>query len=243
MKSIVIKYVYGSSNKLYKGEMKMSREELVGMKLEALKGMAKELGLKGLSRASKQGLVDAIYEATKEADPEVAQLDLTDKEKQVVVAISQDDFYDGEGSVLWLDVFVSGAVTEGLSEKAIGGILTSLQNKGIVTVQIAKPKKDSTIALTENGEKVLSELLLEITDTIPDTPEVKAPKRAILKTFTGMVIGKVKEDGTPFTYDLVEQGGLYRLTKLDGKVLEFDKATLKQVNAKNPKFANKIELV
>ena len=157
MKSIVIKYVYGSSNKLYKGEMKMSREELVGMKLEALRGMAKELGLKGLSRASKQGLVDAIYEATKEADPEVTQL--------------------------------------------------------------------------------------EITDTIPDTPEVKAPKRAILKTFTGMVIGKVKEDGTPFTYDLVEQGGLYRLTKLDGKVLEFDKATLKQVNAKNPKFANKIELV
>ena len=156
MKSIVIKYVYDSSNKLYKrkGEMKMSREELAGMKLEALKGMVKELGLKGLSRANKQGLVDAIYEATKEADPEVTQL--------------------------------------------------------------------------------------EITDTIPTT---KAPKRAILKTFTGMLIGKVKEDGTPFTYDLVEQGGLYRLTKLDGKVLEFDKATLKQVNAKNPKFANKIELV
>ena len=130
MKSIVIKYVYGSSNKLYKGEMKMSREELVGMKLEALRGMVKDLGLKGLSRANKQGLVDAIYEATKEADPEVVQLG--------------------------------------------------------------------------------------ITDTIPTTPEVK-PKRAILKTFTGMVIGKVKEDGTPFTYDLVEQGGLYRLTKLYGQ--------------------------
>lgn len=217
----------------------MSREELAGMKLEALKGMVKELGLKGLSRANKQGLVDAIYEATKEADPEVAQLDLTDKEKQVVVAISQDDFYDGEGSVLWLDVFVSGAATEELSEKAIGGIITSLQNKGIVTVQIAEPKKDSTIALTKDGEKVLSELL-EVTDTIPDT---KAPKRAILKTFTGMLIGKVKEDGTPFTYELVEHDGLYRLTKLDGKVLEFDSVTLKQVNAKNPKFANKIELV
>lgn len=221
----------------------MSREELAGMKVAALREMVKDLGLKGLSRANKQGLVDAIYEATKEANPEVAQLDLTDKEKQVVVAISQDNFYDGEGSVLWLYEFVSGAVTEELSEKAIGGIITSLQNKGIVTVQIEKPKRDSTIALTENGEKVLSELLLGITDTIPAVPEVKAPKRAILKTFTGMLIGKIKEDGTPFTYELEEQGGLYRLTKLDGKVLEFNSVTLKQVNAKNPKFANRIELV
>lgn len=218
----------------------MSREELVGMKLVALKGMAKDLGLKGLSRANKQELVDAIYEATKVVQLELETVALTDKEKQVIIAMTQDDFYYGEGSILWLDMFVGGAITEELSGKAIGGILTSLQNKGIVRVDIAKREEDSTIALTKKGEKILSELLDKATNT---TPTSSVPTRAILKTFTGMLIGKVKEDGTPFIYDLVEQGGLYRLTKLDGKVLEFDKVTLKQVNSKNPKFANKIELV
>lgn len=222
-------------------------DKLMEMTLVELKEAAKEIGLKGVSRKNKKELAMALLDAGYKPVSEQVTLelvddtDLTDKEKQVVLAMSQDDFYDGEGSILWLEIFVSGAATEELSEKAIGGIITSLQNKGVVTVQVNEPKIESTIALTKNGEKILNKLLLDKeTSTVPTNA---TPTRAILKTFTGMLIGKVKEDGTPFTYELVEQDGLYRLTKLDGNVLEFDKATLKQVNAKNPKFANKIELV
>lgn len=238
MKSIVIKYVYGSSNKLYKGEMKM--DKLMVMTLAELKAVAKEVGLKGVSRCNKKELAAALFEHGYRVDDPSEQVtiedtltegtELTDKERQVMIALTHDDFYeDGEESVLWLEVAVESVSAEtGLSNKAVGGVLSSLEKKGYVYMESGK---DGAIGFERLGKEFIRSL------------EEAKPKKAILKTFTGMVIGKAKEDGTPFTYELVEHDGLYRLTKLDGKVLEFDSVTLKQVNAKNPKFANKIELV
>lgn len=79
----------------------------------------------------------------------------------------------------------------------------------------------------------------DLTDKVDDV----VPTKAVLKTFTGMVIGKVQADGRPYEYDIKDNGSEYALQKLNGEILTFDKTTLKQTNAKNPKFANKIDIV
>jgi len=69
----------------------------------------------------------------------------------------------------------------------------------------------------------------------------KQPKEVILKAFTGMVIGR-------FPVERIENGRIYVNTKAGqsdnstGKILVFDEETLQQINAKNPRFANKVEL-
>lgn len=251
--------------------------------ISELREIAKQLEIKGISRANKQGVIDAILEACESKEVSKSNsLEVTDKEIAVLLSMKEDGFYEsGVDSTLWLEVFVDTAKEEtGLSEKAVGGVLTSLEKKDIIVIEKNVDKDNgsgcsSYVYLSELGKELMANLescnrckwnnpkkgscILDSKKGFcgdfeengkKDTKKVKKEKKAksskkmvVLKTFTGMVIGKPNEDGTPFTYEVLEHDGLYRLTKLDGKVLEFDMTTLKQVNAKNVKFANKIELV
>lgn len=64
------------------------------------------------------------------------------------------------------------------------------------------------------------------------THKTEPSARVTLKTFTGMVIGE---------YEATFVGKLIQVKTLKG-IIEFDPTTMKQVNCKNPKFANKIEM-
>ena len=69
----------------------------------------------------------------------------------------------------------------------------------------------------------------------PRIQEKKQPKEVILKAFTGMVIGR-------FPVYKIEEGKIYITAKTGLMELIFDEKTLQQINAKNPRFANKVEL-
>ena len=69
----------------------------------------------------------------------------------------------------------------------------------------------------------------------PETVEQNAPETVTINlfAFTGMYIG---------TYTATEHDGFYEIITKDGKCLTFNFDGL-QTNAKNPRYANKIETV
>jgi DNA-binding MarR family transcriptional regulator len=82
---------------------------------------------------------------------------LTTLELQVLEAIDQSEYGDNLCDAIW---FWAGdmAADLGITAKAVGGVVTSLQEKGFVHVYIATARErrmgeDSTINMTEAGIK------------------------------------------------------------------------------------------
>jgi len=87
---------------------------------------------------------------------------ITAKEKELLASIVNSEYQDGgdpAGHHVWLDYIVD--------SKSRGGVLTSLQKKGCVELNIVSLSKsynrkngisDSTVAITETGIKALLEV-------------------------------------------------------------------------------------
>jgi hypothetical protein len=82
---------------------------------------------------------------------------VTDKEKMVLEAILNSEYGEGKYSVDQASVWVNCLWTpnEKLGEKAVGGVLTSLQNKGFVVVNNGGTD-ESCCGLTEAGYEALT---------------------------------------------------------------------------------------
>lgn len=150
------------------------------------------------------------------------------------------------------------------SEKVARGVIASLVKKGLVTVDgtYGKHDEESTIGFTEagielfadadgkdcnwGGPKLLREPLpekktikKESTEPTADPEEgrnaTKKPESVRFGTvtvvaFTGMVLGD---------YGCTIKGNTITVATKSG-ILEFNKETLVQTNAKNPRYANRI---
>jgi DNA-binding PadR family transcriptional regulator len=80
---------------------------------------------------------------------------LTDKEKVVLASFTENQFYEnGLDSVLWLDSYIDTAcLKSGLSEQAVGGVLSSLQKKGFIFVSTYdEHPRDNCVHLEEAGK-------------------------------------------------------------------------------------------
>ena len=79
---------------------------------------------------------------------------LTEMEKQILVDITKDCFYDnGVDSEIWADCFLD---TTKISAKQARGVLSSLVQKGII-YPIEKGR-NGTIAFTNCGKEVMKKL-------------------------------------------------------------------------------------
>jgi hypothetical protein len=88
---------------------------------------------------------------------------LTDKEESILGLIPEDDFFqNGKESILWTDVFVEMAGTRtGLSNQAVGGVLSALSRKGLVAMYVGidpgtQAKSDNGLWLTDKGAELLN---------------------------------------------------------------------------------------
>ena len=222
-------------------------------------------------------------------------VELTAKEQAVMMCILTDDFYEeGFESCLWVDCFCDNVKSRlGIGQKAAGGVITSLEKKGLVSVDGEKRTQDAgtgyTLKLLDSGKTYLASicisgesvldtegnflgvmrqnlntklgnikglkapkakkpLIIEGTQLAEESikPKVKTvpkskktakkatPARVRLIAFTGMIIGE---------FDMVVTGDCYSITSNRNKELTFDKATLKQTNAKNARFGNRLEIL
>lgn len=165
---------------------------------------------------------------------------LTILETEVMNAIVENNFYEnGFNSVLWSDVLVE---ESGMDAKKMRGSMASMSKKGLLV--IAGTKEDKTVSLTEEGIEALKSIRTDLdaegykvtAKPVEVKKEKKAKKTLVVQmsTFTGMDLGMYQvqsENETEFVVNLK-----------NGQAI-FSKATLKQTNGKNPKFANKITLV
>jgi len=112
--------------------------------------------------------------------PQKFTANLTSKEAKMMNAITEDQFYEnGTDSVLWLDNFIEYCGFEG---KAAGGILTSLQEKGYIYIQLEDD--GNLLGLTDKGADYLNSL------NKPAEPKKQAPNRRPTKP-------TVKEEEVP----------------------------------------------
>lgn len=85
-------------------------------------------------------------------------VELTKMERQVLDAITKDDFYeDGLNSCLWTDVFLD--TVKGfykIDSKTARGVISSLIKKKIINPILFKGR-DSSVKLTEYGKTVMRE--------------------------------------------------------------------------------------
>lgn len=168
---------------------------------------------------------------------------LTDKEIILMTAIVNDDFYeDGYRSCIWVDVLTDGLFK---SVRTAGGVLASLVKKEFIYVSepdTGRSGNPTSLCIAPNGVKWM-EANLNLDEEgfrIKGQSVYKTSKEltkdihiiVTLKAFTGMVIGVFEADFIDDSVFVCTKSG----------VLEFDRVTLRQINAKNPKFANRIEL-
>ena len=181
-----------------------------------------------------------------------SSVELTELEQNMMKSIPADDFFEhGLDSVIWLDCFIDGL---DMDSKIARGVLASLIKKGLIVVDIYKEngKNQSTMALTDEGQDWLIEQgIVEKVEKVEEIQKIeeetkmeqkvekskketkKSGTRVILKAFTGMFIGE---------FEAIKVGKNLEVTTKSGLCV-FDAKTLKQKNAKNPRFANKIEIV
>lgn len=140
----------------------------------------------------------------------------------------------------------------GLTPKQCTGVMSSLTKKGLIDSEQADTKRlgdEDSVWFTEEGAKLFIDAdgdecswggfrLLKIEDETPKTKKTSKKQdkvvNVVIYTFTGMRIQNERQA------KLVD--GIYLVPTKNG-MLEFDAKTMKQVNAKNPKFANTIKLV
>lgn len=176
---------------------------------------------------------------------------LTPNEIKVLNAMRNNEYQDAlQDGGTWTFTAVDNS---GLTEKVARGVLSSLVKKGLVTVYGDYNSTDDTgsVNYTMQGKQLFdtadgiecpwggAKLLKEVEEV--KAPVGKNPKgrynvgkevEVVMYTFTGMKI-----QGTFKTAKA--EDGTYTITTKKGQ-LTFD-GFGKQVNAKNPKFANKIE--
>ena len=85
---------------------------------------------------------------------------LTQKEKQILEALEHDSFYEeGYESTLWTDCFTDTDVKEtGLSARAVGGVLSSFAQKGVLNVSSGR---DGVITLEPAAVEYLESLKVQ----------------------------------------------------------------------------------
>ena len=98
------------------------------------------------SRAAKTLVIDGV------------EIGLTEKHLMLLHAMPKSGFWDnGLSSCIWTFALVD-AVEGGMSAMAVGAIISTLREKGIILVGIGATKKEKYIELTDFGKKVATEL-------------------------------------------------------------------------------------
>lgn len=181
---------------------------------------------------------------------------LTTMEKKFMNAMRNNEYndclqdYDGTN---WNDLLVGGCTwtftaidNSGLTPKQCTGVMSSLTKKGLIGSEQVNTKRlgdEDTVWFTEEGAKLfinadgekcpwggLNLLKIEEESVAPDYNVVDV----VIYTFTGMRIQNTRQAEL--------QNGVYLVPTNNG-VLKFDSKTLTQIECKNPKFANRIEIV
>lgn len=121
-----------------------------------------------------------------EAPVELPAVEITEYEYRVLDAIAHSQWspvncatpttLQETGTWYYADVM---ADETGLTEQQIGGVSTSLQSKGLITIHIEKDPKESTVDFTELGFSVW-DVNFQAKGTLPrlETPPVDAPVSA-----------------------------------------------------------------
>jgi hypothetical protein len=183
-----------------------------------------------------------------------SSVELTELEAKVVKAIPSE----GTNSVLWTDCYLED-LNGVIDSKELPDVLASLIKKGFIymdgkgketAVALEDAGVDWLIAqgiIDEDGKLVKEQEIVEDVEIVGETQEnkeetkkmenkkgtKKSGTRVILRAFTGMWIGE---------FDAVKVGKNLEVTTKSGLCI-FDAKTLVQKNAKNPRFANKIEII
>ena len=79
---------------------------------------------------------------------------LTEKEKIVMQAFIEDEFYEhGLESILWADVFSDNLQNRGFNARTRSGVLSSLNKKGYLISNSGD--REATLMLTEKGKEYI----------------------------------------------------------------------------------------
>lgn len=145
------------------------------MKSNELKALAKEQGIKNWWTLKKADLIAEL----EKVNPSTELPELTDKEKAVFLSLKKDDFWEQDNdSLLWLEIATdTAAVVTGLSDHAVGGVITSLNTKGLIDIDPnaddSNPQCKGMIWLTDLGKQVMDSL----GDEEPQTFKKKAAEK------------------------------------------------------------------
>jgi predicted transcriptional regulator len=146
---------------------------------------------------------------------------LTKNEVAVMIAVRNNNFSDIYAEDSGQDWSFGVCESSGLSEKVYRGVVSSLIKKGFIIID--GKGSDATLGLTPRGGALYG------------TVEAPAgPRLFALHAFTGMKIGDFEIHAEhPDRIELRTKKG----------ILVFDKASGRQINGNNPKFANVIKEV
>ena len=190
---------------------------------------------------------------------------LTRLETMMVNGMRNNEYNDAIEYATWTFTAIDNS---GMSGKTASGVISSLIKKGLVEATQGTNGEADMIGFTDQGVMLFDNAdgeecswngkrLLKVPahkkpapkkavkEDIVSSPEptknsvepnslvLAAQGEVILKAFTGMVIGVFK---------ITKQTKKSIVITTAKGAMKFDPATLKQLEAKNPKFANKIEL-
>lgn len=169
---------------------------------------------------------------------------LTKLEKAVMLRLTEDDFFEnGVDSCLWKDIAMD-TLASVVKGKAASGVISSLSKKGVILCSDngydkLNHRDDDTIEFTALGKQYLIDNVAEIEDGYrmlgikdPNNSPIALSCKVIMFTFTGMRI--------PGEFDVSFGNDIYLVTTKKG-ILKFG-INLVQLDVKNVKYANRIEL-